>query len=112
MSSAARQDQFVSEPISPVADSFDTTAMTIGEPGVPMCFRWRKKEYRIARVVEKWKTTGDCRHGSGEQYVRRHWFRIVTDDGREMVLYFDRQARSKKTAERWWLASASREETP
>ena len=27
-------------------------------------------------MVDKWKTTGSCRHGSGEQYVRKHWFRV------------------------------------
>ena len=110
MNPSSLPDQFVSERISPVTDSFDTTAMTIGEPGVPMRFLWRKKEHRVARVVEKWKTTGDCRHGSGEQYVRRHWFRIRTEGGQEMVLYFDRQSRSRKPTERWWLATMSRED--
>ncbi|NQU41698.1 hypothetical protein HQ520_00320 [bacterium] len=47
-----------------------------------------------------------CWSGSGERYVRKHWFRIRTTDGQEMKLYFERQARSAREAKkRWWLHS-------
>jgi len=101
-------DEFVSEAITPVGSSFDTAAMSTGEPGLPARFLWRDAEYEVARVIEKWRTTGDCRHGSGEQYVRRHWFRIKTTDGTRMTIYFDRQARPGQARKRWWLASVSR----
>jgi hypothetical protein len=97
--------EFISEPITPVEGSFDTASMSAGEPGLPARFLWRGTEYRVERVLEKWKTTGPCHHGSGEQYVRRHWFRIETSDGTQMELYFDRQPRAPQKKLRWWLAS-------
>lgn len=97
--------EFVSEPITPVAGSFDTASMAAGEPGLPARFLWRGAEYEVIRVLDAWKTTGPCRHGSGEQYVRRHWFRVVTADGTEMELYFDRQPRVRQKTQRWWLAT-------
>src|ERR1700733_1752567 len=62
---------FISEPILPVGGSFDTDGMARGEPGLPQKFRWRKKEFIVAEVLERWKEHGDCRHGSGERYVRK-----------------------------------------
>jgi hypothetical protein len=45
-------EKFVSELIFPIALVAPTV---IGEPGIPIRFRWRGAEYEIARVVEKWK---------------------------------------------------------
>lgn len=100
-----RSSEFVSEVITPVGASFATTSMSTGEPGLPLRFRWRDTEYEVAKVLETWKTTGDCHHGSGEQYVRKHRFRVETTDGTEMEIYFDRQPRTKRPKERWWLAT-------
>jgi len=100
-------DQFVSEPIVPLDGSFLTRSMSTGAPGLPMRFRWRDAEYEVARILAKWTTTGDCRHGSSEQYVRKHWFRIETTDGTEMQIYFDRQPRPRQNKRRWWLASVA-----
>ena len=42
--------------------------------------------------------------GSREQYLRKHWFKIRTEDHQIMTLYFDRQARSVgQQKHRWWL---------
>lgn len=101
----APSKEFVSEVITPVGSSFDTSSMAVGEPGLPMRFCWRGSEYQVARVLETWKTTGGCRHGSGERYVRKHWFRVETTDGSEMEIYFDRQARTRRPKQRWWLAT-------
>lgn len=103
-----RDKEFVSEPIDPVASSFDTSAMHAGEPGLPLSFRWRGTEYRVARVLGTWKTTGGCRSGTAEQYTRKHWYRIETADGIQMEIYFDRQARTRQTTQRWWLATIAR----
>ena len=84
--------------------------MCTGEPGLPARFLWRDTEYEVAKVLEKWKTTGDCHHGSAEQYVRRHWFRLETTNGTEMQVYFERQPRSRQNKKRWWLATISTEE--
>lgn len=96
--------QFISEQIRPVEGTIDTKSMVIGEPGLPQRFIWRDREYMVHEVLEKWKETGPCKSGGGEQYVRKHWFRIRTVDGLEMKLYFERQPRSKSQRfARWWI---------
>ena len=104
--------EFISEAITPVEGSFDTASMATGEPGLPQRFRWRGTEYEVATVLERRKTTGPCQHGSGEQYVRKHWLRIETTDGMEMELYFDRQSRTKDAKQRWWLATITEKAGP
>ncbi len=92
------------ERIIPVRGAFDTCRMAIGEPGVPLRFTWRDREYSVGSVLRRWKETGDCTSGSGEQYVRKHWFRIRATTGEVMDMYFERQARSRSRAkQRWWL---------
>ena len=96
--------QFVSEPIEPVGGTMSARRMSRGEPGLPRRFRWRDAEHEVAEVLEQWKETSCCRHGGGEQYVRKHWFRVRTTDGAEMRLCFERQARSgRERTRRWWL---------
>jgi hypothetical protein len=97
---------FVSEPIVPVAGTFDTSGMARGEPGVPGKFHWRRKEYTVVQELERWKDHGDCRNGSDERYVRRHGYRVRTGDGSVLRLYFQRSVgRGKMAKERWWLHS-------
>jgi hypothetical protein len=97
-------EEFISEPIKPVVGTFDTAAMTRGEPGLPKRFIWRDTEYTVAEVIEVWKETGPCKSGGPEQYLRKHWYRIRTGNGLEMTLYFERQARAKsRNKTRWWL---------
>jgi hypothetical protein len=97
--------EFISEPIVPVEGSFESSSMAAGEPGLPLRFVWRGSEYAVVRVCATWKTTGACSHGSREQYVRKHWFRVEVTGGVQMEIYFDRQARSRDGKKRWWLAS-------
>ncbi len=95
---------FVSEPIQPVKGTFDAAGMSRGEPGVPLQFRWRKKTYAVANVLETWKEHGDCRNGSHERYVRKHGFRIRTTEGEVFRIYFQRTVgRGKMPTTRWWL---------
>ena len=102
------EEQFVSEPIKPVEGTFDTAGMTRGEPGLPGRFVWRGKEYTVAEVLEQWKQSGPCKSGSNEMYLRKHWFRILTEDGSEMTIYFERQTRLKQQSKkRWWLNTIS-----
>ena len=104
-------EEFISEPIEPVAGTFDTAAMTRGEPGLPERFKWRDKEYAVLDVLEAWKETGPCRSGSPEKYLRKHWYKIRTDSGLEMTLYFERQSRSKSSSKtRWWLYTINTKE--
>lgn len=97
-------EEFVSEPIEPVAGTFDSAGMARGEPGLPERFVWRGTEYEVADILEVWKESGPCKTGSPERYLRKHWYKIRTRDGLEMTLYFERQARSKMQRKtRWWL---------
>jgi phosphoribosylglycinamide formyltransferase-1 len=98
---------FISEPIGPVDGSFDTSGMARGEPGLPQKFRWREKEFIVSEVLEQWKEHGDCRHGSGERYVRKHGYRVRTTDGAVLRIYFQRsQGRGKiPVKSRWWIHS-------
>ncbi len=102
-------EEFIGEAIQPVADTFDATRMATGAPGLPRQFRWRSEIVRVTGVLKTWRETGPCHHGSGEQYVRKHWFAVSTDSGLTMNIYFERQSRSAKKNSRWWLFST---ETP
>lgn len=109
----------VSEPVVPAPGTFDPAAMAAGSPGLPTRFRWRDDEYAVAELLSTGRDTGPCRHGSGERYVRRHYFRIRADriapaappDGPDapaasivMTLYFERTgARAKPGSPRWFV---------
>ncbi len=97
-------EQFISEQIEPIPGTSDASAMVRGEPGLPNRFRWRDREYQIAEIISAWKEDGDCKSGSAEKYLRKHWYKIKTTDNAEMKIYFERQSRSKsQLKKRWWL---------
>ena len=101
-------EDFVSEAIIPAAGTFDPSAMSRGEPGLPRSFTWRDNSYEIARLVSRWKSTGTDR---GETYLRRHWFSIETTAGQRMTIYCERQAKPGRSPKaRWWLYSMGRPE--
>lgn len=104
--------RFISEPIKPITGTIDTRSMSIGAPGLPGRFVWRDEEYTVESVISRWHEVGDCKHGSGEQYVRKHWFLIRATSGLEMKIYFERQAQSARERKlRWWLYTISLPET-
>ena len=105
------QEEFISESIKPVAGTFDIAGMARGEPGLPGRFVWRDKEYAVAQVLEKWKESGPDKDSSSQMYLRKHWFKIMTEDGLEMTIYFERQGRSKReNKKRWWLYTVASSE--
>ena len=98
---------FVSETLTPIADSFDADMMARGEPGLPHQFRWRKENWQVAEILEGWREHGDCSNGSGERYVRKHVYRVRLTNGWVLRLCFQRsfgrgQFRMKS---RWWVHS-------
>lgn len=99
------EQKFVSESIKPVIATTDTGNMATGGPGLPTEFIWRGNNLVIDHVLHTWHETGPCTHGSGERYVRKHWFEVETRDHRKAKIYFERKPRGKKLAERWWLFS-------
>lgn len=97
-------EEFICEAMTPVVGTGDAADMARGEPGLPKRFTWRTQEYRIVGVVRKWKSHGPCRNGSREMYLRRHWYKIITDPPMLMTVYFDRQAKNRKRSKaRWWV---------
>ncbi len=95
---------FICEAMTPVAGTGDAAGMARGEPGLPKLFSWRAKEYRISSVIRNWKSSGRCRNGSREMYLRRHWYKILTDPPLIMTIYCDRQAKNRKRPKaRWWV---------
>jgi phosphoribosylglycinamide formyltransferase-1 len=104
------KDTFIGEALIPQDTSFSMSPMAAGKPGLPRSFSWKGKEFSVAEIVEEWKECGACRHGSGERYVRKHWFRIQTSEGLEMKIYFERQGRSSGGS-RWRLYSIRNNES-
>lgn len=102
---SAAPERFISEPIQPAVATCDTARMASGGPGLPSEFLWRGRPLAIKTVLRTWNDTGPCRNGSGEQYVRKHWFEVIGADDEVMRLYFDRQPRGGAKAPRWWLFS-------
>ena len=101
-------EQFVGDRIRPVPGMLRTLGMTRREPGLPRRFTWRGEQVEVAEVLERWKQTGPCTSGSGERYVRKHWYRVRTTDGLVMKIYFERQARrGRQQMSRWWLYTVS-----
>ena len=97
-------EQFISETIEFSPATANASPMVAGEPGLPRRFVWRRKAYDVDEVLEKWTESGPCRNGSGEMYLRKHWYAIKTTTGERMKLYFERQPRSKQQRRaRWWL---------
>ena len=94
--------QFVSEPIVPVAESFDADTLSHGEPSLPSGFTWGEQTLVVRALLRTWRGTKVDR---GDTYLKRHWFEFETQDERTAVVYFDRQA--KPGAARWWLYTIS-----
>jgi hypothetical protein len=95
-------EEFISEAIEPVKETFDTHLMATGSPGLPQSFVWRKKTITVSKLLRTWTTTGSCVHGSGEKYVRRHWFEIKTAEGL-MKIYFDKASPGRRKEMGWRL---------
>lgn len=97
--------RFVSEAITPVAESMTLGGLARGEPGLPGRFIWRGREYAVVAVRQAWKDYRPEGHSPGaELYLRKHWYRLEMATGEEMTVYCDRAARNpKKPTQRWWL---------
>ena len=96
-------EQFISEPIKPVFNTTDTKKMSLGSPGLPREFIWRQENIIIIETLHSWRSTGACRHGSGEQYARKHWFKVKTAKHGTMKIYFNRALPGRNKEMGWWL---------
>lgn len=98
-------ERFVGEDLSPVVATCDTARMAVGEPGLPREFLWRGRTVEIVDVLRTWHETGRCSHGSPEQYMRKHWFEVVTTPDGTLKIYFERQPGRGGKGSRWRLFS-------
>jgi phosphoribosylglycinamide formyltransferase-1 len=96
--------EFISERLQPTGDDFALPA-AIGEPALPLRFTWRRRTLEVAAVLNRRKEyQADRTHGSGERYLRRHWFDLRMSDGAHWSVYFERQPGAGRAAKsRWWL---------
>jgi len=96
--------EFVCEPLVPVKGTGEATAMAAGKAGLPGRFTWRGRAYRIVGVISSWKRSGPCRSGGNEMYLRRHYYKILTDPHAVMTVYCDRQVKDRKHPKAiWWV---------
>ena len=95
-------EKLISEALRPVFTEGDEGRVVVGEPILPGAFVWRGTTYPVLRVESAGRGMGPCTHGSGERYVRRHWYRLETTGGLVMQVYFERRPRGKQR-QRWWL---------
>jgi hypothetical protein len=102
-------ERFISETLKPSTASFDSGRMATGEPGLPREFIWRGASFRIVNIQREWRETGPCRHGSGEQYVRKHWYQVEDDQGRILKIYFTRSTKGRSAKACWQLFSLAAE---
>ena len=100
-------DKFISEAIKPDPASFDTQYMSAGAPGLPREFLWGNEKVKVKNVLNVWRTTGPCHHGSKEQYVRRHWFEVATESHGTMKIYFDKGTNGKRREMGWFIYSVA-----
>lgn len=107
------REKLISEALQPLfGEGHTDTPMAVGEPVIPGAFQWRGREYPVLRVLESGRGLGPCTHGSGEQYVRRHWYRIESEGGLVLRIYFERRPKpGGKGSKRWWLYSTVAPET-
>ena len=109
------RDEFICEPLTPVAGTGDTIAMSKAEPGVPERFFWRGGEWRTLGIIRRWKTSSRERGGT-EIYLRRHWHEILAQpaaggETRQMTIYCDRRAKNRqKPKQRWFVYTIRAEE--
>ena len=79
-------------------EEFATGSIASDAPLAPVRLRWRDSVVDIAEVVDTWRQT------TSDGYVRRHYFHLRAVTGPQLIVYCERQARSRtRPVERWFL---------
>ena len=107
MPESSPNEEFISEPLTPLRGSGEAAGAARGEPALPAAFTWRGQTYTVENILRKWKTSAPEGGRSGaERYLRRHWWTLRTTDGATLTIYCLRQARQGQN--RWWLYTVQR----
>ncbi|HCJ10605.1 MAG TPA: hypothetical protein DHW14_05510 [Clostridiales bacterium] len=105
---------FIGEEIEPV---FKEEPELEKKTGVPDGFKWRGREYAVTRVIKEWHEYDHPRPGGGWDAGRppfgarapmrrgswgvgKDFYRVMTDDGRLVDIYYDRRPKGRKKG-RW-----------
>ncbi len=108
--------EFVSEPITPVAGSFSTQPMAAGLAALPSAFVWRNRRYAIVRCLDHRKVSAPEGGVEGkERYLRRQVFSVLLDTGQHATIYMQRHAprgASAGAARRRWFLYSIEPESP
>lgn len=98
------RERLISESLRPLYHGENGPAVA-GEPVIPQALVWRGVSYPVLAVLAAGRGLGPCTHGSGERYVRKHWYRFATTGNLILRVYFERQPRAGAVSKRWWLYS-------
>ena len=108
MPEPSANEEFISEPLTPLRGSGEAARAARGEPALPAAFTWRGQTCTVENILRKWKTSApEGGHPGGERYLRRHWWTLRTTNGMTLTLYCLRQTRRGKP--RWWLYTVDRQ---
>ncbi len=99
------EQEFISEDIIPLNSSFNAGSMAYGDPGFPSSFTWRGTEYRVKNLLQTEKSLRNCRNGSGEKYINKHYYVFETETGEIMSVYRKRSGTKKDS---WVLYTLQR----
>lgn len=99
------EQDFISEDITPLDSSFNPEDMASGAPGLPAAFVWRGRAYRVKTMLTTQKSLRNCRSGSGEKYINKHYYVFQTESGEVMTVYRKRSGSKKNT---WVLYTLQR----
>lgn len=107
-------ERLISEPLAAVPESGPADhPHAMGEPVLPARFRWRDAEFTVAEVLEAWKGYSPRASNVRGRYVRRHWYRVRTETGRVLTIYFVRTTQTGSRKEKgWWVYSEAAGEKP
>ena len=94
--------KLISESILPLEGTFDVSAMSRGEPGLPVGFTWRGATFRIISCESVWKRRGPDSTGT-ELYLRRHYCTLLMDDRSMWTVYCLRQPPSSGSVRKRWF---------
>jgi hypothetical protein len=96
------QERLIAEAIEPVPGTVADHPYRIGDPILPGRFRWRGGEFDVAAVLDSWKELSQGSPAMPDRYVRKHWYRVRTGDGREMKIYVERRGRVRGRPKPGW----------
>ena len=106
-------EDFIGDPVIPLAGTFDCRPMAAGLPGLPAAFDWRGQTFRVTRLLDTWKhSVPEGGRPGAERYLRRHYFRLLMSDSSVWTIYFVRHTPRGSAKTRWFLYTRQATNSP